>query len=268
MTIMNSSFVDSPQRQTPGELAFLCNVCGAHNVCNADVIHREGGGCNICGATVRFRSLAAILTERLFGSVTTLVDLEINRDIVGVGMSDAPCYAVPLHSKLSYTNTFYHCAPLLDITRLDEKWVNTCDFIVSSDVFEHVAPPVQLAFDNLYRILKPGGVVVFSVPFSLESDTREHFPNLHAFSIHEEPDGNWLLKNTTKTGQHEEFRDLVFHGGPGTTLEMRLFSLAALLKHFETAGFIDVKVHNDALFEHGIFWLHPWSVTMSARKHA
>ena len=248
----------------PGALFFQCNICGANNRVIASTIHREGGACASCGANLRFRSMAAILTQRLFGRIVVLEELEPNRNIRGVGMSDAFCYASRLESKFDYTNTFFHCDPHLDIVQPETNWIGCNDFVVSSDVFEHVAPPVQRAFDNLYALLKPGGVVVFSVPFSLENETQEHIPKLHKFSIREESSGVWVLDNVTTEGEVEQFRDLVFHGGPGTTLEMRLFSLAALKRHFESAGFVDFRVHNEACFEHGIFWLQPWSITVSA----
>ena len=49
---------------------------------------------------------------------------------------------------------------------------------------------------------------------------------------------------------------------------MRVFSLAALERHFAAAGFIDFRVHNEPYFEHGIVWLDPWSVTISAKRGA
>ena len=247
-----------------GALSFQCNICGTHNCLIASTIHREGGACSSCGAIVRFRSLVAVLTQRLLGKITVLDELESALQIRGVGMSDALCYASRLQSKFKYTNTFFHCDPYLDITQPESRWIGSNDFVISSDVFEHIAPPVQRAFDNLYALLKPGGVAIFSVPFSLENETREHFPNLHKFSIREESSGVWVLDNVTAAGEVEQFRHLVFHGGPGTTLEMRLFSLAALKQHFEEAGFVEFRVHNDASFEHGIFWLDPWSITISA----
>ena len=181
-------------------------------------------------------------------------------------MSDDDCYAKLLAVKFGYTNTFYHCEPLLDITRPAPHWLGIHDFVITSDVFEHVPPPIQTAFDNLYALLKPGGVVVFSVPFSLESETREHYPDLHQFSLRQEGDADWVLENVTCDGRREQFRDLVFHGGPGSTLEMRLFSLAALQRHFAAAGFVDLRVHDEPYFEHGIFWRNPWSLVLSARK--
>lgn len=193
-------------------------------------------------------------------------EIDPRRDIQGMGMSDDRCYASRLTEKFSYTNTFFHCEPFLDIAELDEKWFGHHDFVISSDVFEHVAPPVQRAFDNLFRALKPGGVAVFSVPFSLETESTEHFPNLFDYSVSEVRPGEWKLKNLTREGATEEYGDLVFHGGPGTTLEMRLFSLPALERHFRAAGFTDFRVHNESDYEFGIFWPEPWSITISALR--
>jgi SAM-dependent methyltransferase len=248
----------------PGALFFRCNICGVHNGLLASTIHREDGACCGCGGNVRFRSIAAVLTQRLLGKIVILDELESNDSIHGVGMSDAECYSSRLQSKFKYTNTFFHCEPLLDITQPDERWIGRNDFVISSDVFEHVAPPVQRAFDNLHALLRPGGTTVFSVPFSLENETQEHFPNLHKFTVREESSDVWVLDNVTTEGKSEQFRNLVFHGGPGTTIEMRLFSLPALKRHFEAAGFVDFRVHNEASFENGIFWLEPWSITISA----
>jgi len=256
----------NPHSSPLGTLSFRCNICGADNNIPARSISRESGACRICGSTVRFRSLAAALTKRLFGRIDVLEEIDPRRDIQGMGMSDNQCYASRLTEKFSYTNTFFHCETFLDIAELDEKWFDRHDFVISSDVFEHVAPPIQRAFDNLFRALKPGGVAVFSVPFSPEAESTEHFPNLFEYSVCEVRPGSWILKNVTRDGTAEEYGDLVFHGGPGTTLEMRLFSLPALERHFSAAGFKDFRVHNDPEYDFGILWSAPWSITISALR--
>ncbi|HTR00898.1 MAG TPA: class I SAM-dependent methyltransferase, partial [Candidatus Acidoferrum sp.] len=248
---------EADEKPGPGHLLWVCNLCGGDNHSYPDSIRRETGACKRCGGILRFRSIAAVLTQRLFGTVKVLAQLNENRAIHGLGMSDSHTYADQLAGKFSYTNTFYHQEPLLDITKPDPKWLGANDFVITSDVFEHVPPPVQPAFDNLFALLKPGGCVVFSVPYSLGEETREHFPHLHEFSLAQESDGRWVLQNVTKDGRQEEFRNLVFHGGPGSTLEMREFSLKALQKNLADAGFTDVRVHNESIFEHGIFWLQP-----------
>lgn len=213
---------------------------------------------------MRFRSIAAVLSQRVLGSVEVLANIRQDKHITGIGMSDDHTYAKVLADKFSYTNTYYHCEPLLDITQPDVQWLGSNDLVITSDVFEHVPPPIQPAFDNLFALLKPGGVVVFSVPYSLEAATREHFPNLHDFKLRQDSISGWVLNNVTKDGVKEEFHNLVFHGGPGSTLEMRLFCLSDLQKHLQKAGFTDIRVHDEPHFEYGIFWLHPWSLVISA----
>ena len=73
------------------------------------------------------------------------------------------------------------------------------------------------------------------------------------------------LLNTRRDGGREVHGDLIFHGGPGSTLEMRLFGLADLLAHCERAGFRSATVEAADVRERGIAWLHPWSVPILAR---
>jgi len=93
-----------------------------------------------------------------------LNSLTVGGRLVGVGMSDWEGYANRLEKKLSYVNTYYHKAPLLDITAVDPSLSNLYDFIIATEVFEHISPPISRAFENVHRLLKPGGVFIFSVP--------------------------------------------------------------------------------------------------------
>jgi SAM-dependent methyltransferase len=252
----------------PGQLTFCCNICGTNNCLFARDISRESGACRACGCIMRFRSLVAALTQRLFGQIEVLDNIQPRNDIRGIGMSDHSFYGDRLEKKFNYTNTFFHTAPLLDITSPSDHWMGVNDFVISSDVFEHVAPPVQRAFDNLHRLLKPGGAAIFSVPFLLQEETLEHFPNLFDYKVHEGQPGKWTLRNMTRDGKIEEFDDLVFHGGAGSTLEMRVFSLNGLVRNFIAAGFTDFRVHSHPAYEHGILWADQLSITVSAIRAA
>jgi 2-polyprenyl-3-methyl-5-hydroxy-6-metoxy-1,4-benzoquinol methylase len=184
-----------------------------------------------------------------------LRDFPLNKDLLGLGMSDWDGYALPLTQKLGYINAYYHQEPFLDITRPPEDWANKFDFIVTSDVMEHVTPPIQDSFDNLFHLLRPGGLLVLSVPFVRGESTREHYPVLHHFDIFQEH-GTWVLRNEAKSGETAIYRDLTFHGGPGSTLEMRVFGLDELLKNLATAGFTEIEVMNTAELKFGIIWNH------------
>jgi SAM-dependent methyltransferase len=193
----------------------------------------------------------------------TIPQLPQRRDLVGIGLSDSENYARRLSDKLSYTNTFFHKEPRLDIAAAPEDLTRRFDFIIASDVFEHVAPPVSRAFVNARRLLKPHGVLIFSVPYSLDPETREHFPDLHDYRL-VEVDGAWRLENRTADGRTQVFTDLTFHGGPGSTLEMRLFSRAGLIRDFAAAHFAGVRIADESCLAYGIIWPEPWSVPMVA----
>jgi SAM-dependent methyltransferase len=78
-----------------------------------------------------------------------------------------------LEQKRSYTRTYYRAghapgtrgkdgALMEDITRLTLPDASL-DLIISSDVLEHV-PDVEAAFRESFRVLRPGGAHVFTVP--------------------------------------------------------------------------------------------------------
>jgi SAM-dependent methyltransferase len=212
---------------------------------------------------VRNRAIVHLLTTELFGRSMTIRELPRRRDISGIGLSDSENYAKRLSDKLGYTNTFFHQEPRLDIAAVPEDLTRRFDFIIASDVFEHIAPPVSRAFVNARRLLKPHGVFIFSVPYSLEPETREHFPDLYDYRLIE-MNGSWRLENRTADGRKQVFADLVFHGGPGSTLEMRLFSRSGLIREFVNAGFAGVRIADESQPACGIAWPEPWSVPMVA----
>lgn len=150
---------------------------------------------------------------------------------------------------------------------------------MSTDVFEHIPPypGIDKAFENLYKLLKPNGFVVFGVPHTLDDETIEHFPNLYDY--HFTKDNNKIiLYNTTIDGKNEIFEDLCFHGGPGdllhdkgdgSTLEMRVFCKNDIERKFYNAGFKEIEyldIEDQIVKGFGIYWEGPWSLCMIVRK--
>ena len=167
-----------------GRVKFFCNICNHPNDALISSLTREEATCSGCGSTVRMRAMVQILTAELFGKSMRIDEISPPRpDIVGIGMSCWEVYANRLAHKVKYVNTYYHQEPFLDITDIDEKMVNTLDFIVSTDVFEHVAPPISTAFANARRLLKENGVFIISVPFDRpdepKAETKEWLSLIH-----------------------------------------------------------------------------------------
>ncbi|TAN37729.1 MAG: methyltransferase domain-containing protein [Verrucomicrobia bacterium] len=248
-----------------GQLAFQCNICGRYCVRALAAIGRELPSCPRCGSTVRFRAVIRLLALHCFGDNIALPDFPLRKTLRGAGMSDWGGYARPLTRCLNYTNTFYHKEPQLDITNIPDDQCNTLDFLISSDVLEHVAPPVALAFINARRLLKPGGLFLLTVPWVMEGETREHFPDLYDFEVLHSGHPNAVLHNRTADGRQQEFHNLVFHGGAGATLEMRLFSRAGIVRNLEQAGFMDIQFHDEPDEAHGILWPPNTSPPITAR---
>ena len=247
-------------------VAFCCNICGRENAVQRSALTREAPTCAGCESTVRMRGIVATLSIELFGTPLKLDDFPVRKDIRGVGLSDWDRYAEPLSRKLSYKNTFYHQEPLLDITRPRPSDSARYDFLISTDVFEHVEPDVARAFAGAAQILRPGGLFLFSVPYTLEPENLEHFPELHQWETHRILD-EWMLINRTREGKLQLHTDLIFHGGPGTTLEMRRFSRDGVIAHLKAAGFTEI-VFASEVPEAGVLWLTGLSLPIIARAPA
>jgi len=228
-------------------------------------ISREGGECSGCGSTVRMRSVIRCLSLALFGRSLRLPDLAVDRSIRGTGLSDWGGYASKLTGLFAYTNTFYDAEPRLDITDPPADVFGTVDFVISSDVFEHVAPPVDRAFIGAFNLLKPGGILVFTVPYFKGGDTIEHFPNLNDFEVLEFGPDHYLL-NKRADGEYEVFNDIVFHGGVGQTLEMRIFSESDVVLRLQRSGFERIVIHRENDPAVGIVHREDWSLPITAVK--
>ena len=240
-------------------IAFACNLCGHRNRVPPGALGRDTRSCARCGSTVRFRAIAWLLVRELLQREAALTEIAPHRGIRGLGLSDAAPYADALAGVFDYENTYYHRPPRLDISRVPDKRLGRYAFVVASDVFEHVAPPIEIAFANLRALLAPGGVLIFTAPFTMATQTVEHFPELHDWHI-KGRNGRRRIYNTTRDGRKQVFGDLVFHGGRGTTLEMRVFSRDDLLRHLADAGFARARIADEACAAFGIVWPDPWSV--------
>jgi GT2 family glycosyltransferase/2-polyprenyl-3-methyl-5-hydroxy-6-metoxy-1,4-benzoquinol methylase/glycosyltransferase involved in cell wall biosynthesis len=98
------------------------------------------------------------------------------------------------------------------------------DLIISNDVFEHVPNPPK-AFAECARVLKPGGVMLATIPFHIEND----------FSV---------VRARLSDGKLEHILPSTFHGNPVSADGSLVFTDFSwdLLNTVKTSGFSDVGV--------------------------
>jgi len=247
-------------------MEFLCNICGHPNRSSQQQMDRERPSCQHCGSNVRTRGLVHALAMELFGEPITLPEFPILKSMRALGMSDSHYYAEWLARRFDYRNTFFDRPPRFDITNPPQDELGKYDFLISSEVFEHVSPPVDAAFGNAFRLLKRAGFLLLTVPYTTDSPGSEHFPELHEFGvarIGERP----VLVNRTASGQLQVFDDVVFHRGvSGESLEMREFSQTCLTASLHSAGFRDIRIYSEDYAPFGIVNANGWSLPIVAHK--
>lgn len=242
--------------------SFTCNVCGAYN--QVENFATEPASC-ACGSNVRLRALVYLLSMEIFGRNLVLQEFPALKSLRALGMTDSECYAARLRDKFDYTNTYYDREPRFDFTEPHPELAGRHDFILSADVLEHIAPPVEQALEEVCRLLKPHGFFGITVYCNPADQMREHFPELHEYRV--VPLGeSAVLINRRRDGSLEIRDDLVFHGGSGATLEMRDFGLTELKSRLLRAGFREVHLLTVNVPEIGVLFDHDVSQPLIARK--
>jgi SAM-dependent methyltransferase len=211
------------------------------------------------------RGMLYALSMSLFGAPLRLPDFPTLKSIRGLGMSDDEQYAGQLASKFDYRNTYFDRAPFFDVAQTVEEQIGEYDFILCADVLEHVTPPMEAALGNILKLLKPHGFLLLTTPYSIEPDSLEHFPNLHEYSVIT-LGGRPVLVNRTPEGQLEAHDNLVFHGGPGSTLELRELNETTLLQRLSEAGFAHTRIVADRYEPFGIVHAESWSLPVIAAR--
>lgn len=252
-----------------GSIKFVCNICGKINIVHGNEIGREIPSCIKCGSNVRYRAIIYLLALTLFKKPSLLTQFPNDKNISGIGMSDCNIYANILKEKMNYLNTFYHKEPKLDITNINKEIEKRYKFVICSEILEHIQPPISIAFNNLFNLITDDGFVILTVPYCNDEgfNTIEHFPNLHNYEIKKKDNGKgYILKNYTLDGDVECFENLIFHGGEGSTLEMRVFSESDIIKNLKNAGFKNIVIWNKNFYDYGIMFNEMWSLPILASK--
>ena len=161
-----------------------CTICGYGGVFEKNAASfREGYQCDSCKASLRYQGQAsAILSVFSNSQSAALQDLVGEERFRSLSIYE-PGVAGPFRKLLSdfphYVNSFYwddvalgaeregiQCQSLEDLTFESAKF----DLIISSDIMEHVRKP-WAAYSEIFRVLKPGGCHIFSLPLHLPMPT-------------------------------------------------------------------------------------------------
>jgi SAM-dependent methyltransferase len=140
-----------------------CRCCGKPSIFLQFSEGEEFRFCMSCRANLRYEMLAEYLRSK-YTHIESLNVLEFD--------PDSPLQPI-LRKAKTYVRTYFDPgvaintsradgALMADVTRLQfpNKFF---DLIVSSEVLEHV-PDLHAAFSEIHRVLRPGGVHIFTVP--------------------------------------------------------------------------------------------------------
>ena len=160
----------------------LCSVCGtsaAFRPIKPGHSLRETR-CSVCGAARRTRDVARVLARLADGPETRLLPRALPA-LAGARIYEAQAKG-PLHERLAPLPA-YVCSEYIpetvapggvspdgvrceDLERLHFADA-AFDYVITQDVLEHVADPWR-AFDEIWRVLAPGGRHIFTVPVHVE----------------------------------------------------------------------------------------------------
>ena len=233
-------------RPTP----FLCNVCGTRNRLPRWRLTREDGHCAQCQCYGRLRSMMYAVTAR-FSPDEAVLSRMSRGTLRGLGCSDWG-YAGYLAEKFDYVNTFYDRDPQLDLCDVDwKRWpAGSFDFITCTDVLEHVEPPVERTFENLRRLLRPGGAAILTVPILPATAAAEHFPRLHDWRI--EGQGQSRPGEPPPRRRGRTVRRSLFPRRRGDHPRVPRFSRQGLLETIRRAGLRAAAIHQTPVEAHAV----------------
>lgn len=216
-------------------MTFTCCICGQTG--KTPLEHREAGFCLACGSNARLRGVAlAVMRGLHLDTSVPLAAQPKQPEIVAIGLSDHPCYTPALERLCAYRNTYLHTEPRLDLC--DPASVaafGDLDLIVCSDVIEHTSNPPPVTLARLHAMLRPGGMVAFSVPTYRTPFTIEWYPGARSLRVVEATGRHVVVWETLRGAVYVDPHP-VFHGGPGDVLEMRICSHQGVQDAARAAG--------------------------------
>ncbi len=236
--------------------SYICPICGQVNSRQGEGIHRELNLCSSCGSNSRFRATILSLLSAYAEQEDdyNLAQMTADKRFRGIGLSDSQVYAELLAMKYSYTNTFYHCEPYLDVeSRFSFLEYKPIDFIICNDIIEHTALPPAEVIPILYEALQPGGVLVLCAPTYNLSHHIEKYASFDYYEVEQTAKG-YKVNFKSKLGVAFTDNNPCFHGGPGRVLEIRLISEENLRYNLQSVGFEITRLNDSLLKKYGAWW--------------
>jgi SAM-dependent methyltransferase len=179
--------------------------------------------------------MRAVLQGLGYPDETDFNDVNIDLSRVGLGIGDDWKVARALYQKFMYTNSYLDKFPIVDLLDPPSASIEKFEFITCSDVLEHTPPPRKTPIANIYRMLKPGGFVVISVPIKPDDTYREYYSGLVS----------WNFSDSALHWSDSDGRNFIdsypeIHGGEGLTVAFRQWSKKQLEEDLNLLGFSQI----------------------------
>ena len=208
-----------------------CNVCGWTGRFLRLERGREGTVCTNCGSTSRNRAVSFVLA-RVLDEDQAVFRWKYRLSTPMLESSARGALAMYFRMKFDYYGTEFdrakiaagtHPRDYADFQKLHYD-ADTFDFVVASDVFEHIRRDAD-AMCEVQRVLKPGGHLILTVPYDHDrAQTIQRVDTSGATDVHLLP--------------------AQYHGGGGHTLAYREFG-RDLSDTMSSAGFYVERVAVD-----------------------
>ncbi len=241
---------------------FLCNICGAASAVSAETdFDREKPSCP-CGSNVRHRWIVHQISTKLFGRSLSLQQFPVAKEFRGIGFSDNPLYADVLAAAVDFVNTRYDAEPFFDITDPSCGETESLDFIIASEVFEHIHRQSSPLLKSFW--LDTNGFVAFSMswePEEIQESISQMFTTGPSEPARIHPHQQDARRST------RDIRPTVFPWRSGADLRNAVFSR----RHwsgFPCRGFRCIDFATAPVQEFGIIFPHPWSLPCVLTKGA
>lgn len=172
-----------------------CTVCGRKTIffCLEQESLRNTMICLFCRSAARNRHVAKAILATADRGVKSIANLPATGEVSIYNTSTDDCFGRVLRDYEGYFSSCYKdgvapgteisprtsCQNIEALTYPD----NSFDFVITEDVFEHVRHP-EKGFREIYRVLKPGGYHVFTVPFYFDHPTLDRVDTTGDEDVH------------------------------------------------------------------------------------